>query len=92
MKKDKIKILRLSTEDIDLLISLSQRFNISQSEVIRRAIKVFAAQWKHIYTVLYQPAVETKDDGTTEININTEPDLSWDELINGIQENRLNKD
>lgn len=43
--------ITLATEDIELLNSLSLRYNISKSNVIKQALKVLASKKKHIYTV-----------------------------------------
>lgn len=43
--------ITLTTEDLELLNSLSLRFNISKSNVIKQALKVFASKRKHCYSV-----------------------------------------
>lgn len=81
----------MSEEDQKLLASLSDRFSITQSEVIRRALKVFAAKTKHNITLCYREPIKTKTDGTTEINIASDnlpqltdeefEQLEWDQMI-----------
>ena len=43
--------ISLSREDTELLNSLSLRFNITKSETIRQALRIFASKRKHIYQV-----------------------------------------
>lgn len=57
--------ITLTAEDLELLNSLSLRFNISKSNVIRQALKILASKKKHIYTVaLYES--KDKDEEITE--------------------------
>lgn len=57
--------ITLTTEDLELLNSLSLRFNISKSNVIKQALKILASKKKHIYTVaLYDN--KAKDEEITE--------------------------
>ena len=82
MKRDKRKILRMSEDDVELLQSLSTRFSLSQSEVIRRALIVFAAKVKHNITICYREPIKSLKDGTTEINIGEPTDEDWNNMIN----------
>lgn len=78
--KNKRLEITLSKEDVTLLDSLSNRFNISKSETIRQALKIFAAKRKHIITLYYK---ESTEKGTQEeVNqITQEEDKNWDKML-----------
>lgn len=74
--KDKKRLeITLATEDLELLNSLSLRFNISKSNVIKQALKVFAAKRKHCYSVY----IKEKD---YKEQINDQPsNENWEDII-----------
>ena len=68
--------ITLTTEDLELLNSLSHRFNISKSNVIKQALKVFAAKRKHCYSI-YLKEKDYKNQ------IDDQPsDEDWNNIIN----------
>lgn len=76
--KNKKRIeITLSNEDNQMLESLSSRFNITKSEVIRQAIKIFASKHRHVYKVYIQ---ESKLEENNQVNNQPE---DWDTIING---------
>lgn len=60
-KQKKRLEITLTNEDIELLNSLASRFNITKSNVIKQALKVFAAKRKHIFTISYKQATKCFD-------------------------------
>lgn len=68
--------ITLATEEIELLNSLSLRFNISKSNVIKQALKVFASKRKHCYSVY----LKEKDYNN---QVEDQPsNEDWDNIIN----------
>lgn len=68
--------ITLAAEDLELLNSLSLRFNISKSNVIRQALKVFASKKQHCYSVYL------KEKNYIE-QVNDKPsNEDWNKIIN----------
>lgn len=80
--KNKRLEITLSKEDVTLLDSLSNRFNISKSETIRQALKIFAAKRKHIITLYYKESTEkvTEDDEGNR-PLTPEENEEWDKRL-----------
>lgn len=68
--------ISLSLEDAELLNSLSLRFNITKSDVIRQSLKVFAAKRKHLYQVRISEAKKYIEPKSNEIDNS----IDWDFL------------
>lgn len=74
--------LTLDPESINLLTTICLRFNITKTQAIKQALKVFAAKRKHQITVIYrEPDVNKEQKAPGKKNESSEPQETWDELM-----------
>lgn len=77
--------ITLSLEDSQLLDSLASRFNISKSDCIRQALKIFASKRHHRYSVIIDES--KKDYQQSKITSNEESvSEDWDKLLDNSSE------
>lgn len=74
--------ITLANDEYALLESLSSRFNISKSSVIKQALKVFASKRKHGWTTWIQEANSSKT--TAKPQQNDDDKETWDEIMNDL--------
>lgn len=78
--------ITLSLEDSQLLETLASRFNISKSDCVRQALKVFASKRHHKYSIIID---ESKKDYQQSKITSNEESVSiedWDKLLDNNSE------
>lgn len=93
-KKNKRLEITLTQDEWELLNSLSIRFNINKSAVIKQALKVFASKRKHYLTISYKEidiyqdghskgsTIRAKEDTISDEEVGHE----WNKLIDSIED------
>ena len=85
--KNKRLEITLTSEELDLLNSLSSRFNITKTQVIKQALKVFASKRKHYLTISYKEISEYEETPgkkarkKEEMNKNQISDEEWKKIV-----------
>lgn len=87
--------ITLTNEEMTLLTSLSERFNISKSNVIKQALKVFASKRSHYLTLSYRE-VNLAEQPTKGAKIRSKEDNEitvddWDKLFEKNQQKNESK-
>ena len=85
-KENKLIQITLDPESLELLNSLASRFHISKTDLIKQAIKIFAASKKHHYHVYINTneTVENIQSKTKE----TVSDEQMEEILQNIDKMR----
>lgn len=78
--------ITLANDEYALLESLSSRFNISKTNIIKQALKVFASKRKHGWTTWIQEATKKQDTNKKEDWEQEAENKTWDELMEDINQ------
>ena len=83
--KNKRLEITLTEEEMNLLNSISNRFNITKTQAIKQALKVFAAKRKHYMTISYkaieEDEISTGKEKTIQENKKQITDEEWNKLF-----------
>lgn len=99
--KNKRLEITLTLDEMTLLESLSVRFNISKSSVIKQALKVFASKRKHYLTLSYREVnvseepnkgavIREKEDNKNDTELKKKWDKLFDDEFNQKFPNKIN--